>query len=579
MATLAVTTQACIAEQFQTSYDVEYEINENGETQVRQDITLLNLRDDVVATNYSLSIKHIAISDIEAEDGKGKMNVSEKVDQDTKIITLDFNENVIGKGRNNTFEFDYKTNDIAKKIGNIWNINIPQISNLQAVKKYDVSLKIPKTFGPNIYISPKPCKKDTNDNFYIYTFDREHLENEGISGTFGNYQVLNYKLIYELKNNSPVSVIKEVALPSDIKGYQQVHHENLEPQPIDIYEDVDGNLMAKYRLKVNEQLNVTLVGNARVTGRQINPEEGGSFENIPKDIKNSYTEENTFWETSSVEIQTLKRKLFDEDLNITQNAKKIYNFIVDNFDYDFEALNKDYVKRKGAKQTLIDKGIGTCMEFTDLFVALARASGIPARELNGVAIGRGDLVELPLSLNLGVKNQLHAWAEFYDPNFGWVPVDPTWGNTSGLDFFTKIGTDHLVFVRKGINSEYPQPAGSYNIPNTNKKLVFVDFAQESEGVDFSEHLVFYKRFLPNQYYVTNKGGTYVYNFQGQTLLPYQTKKVTLGEVEQDNIVLTKDKPKTKHLSLVGISASFVLAFGLCSLAYYFIVVKKIKKTP
>jgi transglutaminase-like putative cysteine protease len=53
---------------------------------------------------------------------------------------------------------------------------------------------------------------------------------------------------------------------------------------------------------------------------------------------------------------------------------------------------------------------GDCNEFTTLFVALARASGLPARTVSGL-------------IYLGGRFYYHAWPEVYLND--WVAVDPT----------------------------------------------------------------------------------------------------------------------------------------------------------
>ena len=65
-------------------------------------------------------------------------------------------------------------------------------------------------------------------------------------------------------------------------------------------------------------------------------------------------------------------------------------------------------------------GQGDCNEHTALYVALARAAGIPARIAAGVVF----------SDRIGTKGAFyyHAWPEVYfGPAAGWVPVDPTFG--------------------------------------------------------------------------------------------------------------------------------------------------------
>ena len=59
---------------------------------------------------------------------------------------------------------------------------------------------------------------------------------------------------------------------------------------------------------------------------------------------------------------------------------------------------------------------GKCADIHSMFVALARASGVPAREVFGLRLGRGDAADI-------TRGQ-HCWAEFLLPGYGWVVVDP-----------------------------------------------------------------------------------------------------------------------------------------------------------
>jgi len=62
------------------------------------------------------------------------------------------------------------------------------------------------------------------------------------------------------------------------------------------------------------------------------------------------------------------------------------------------------------------------MEFADLMVAILRAQGIPAIAANGAGYGRYDKPETFIG---------HQWVMVYFPSLGWVPVDPTWGDSGG----------------------------------------------------------------------------------------------------------------------------------------------------
>jgi transglutaminase-like putative cysteine protease len=68
---------------------------------------------------------------------------------------------------------------------------------------------------------------------------------------------------------------------------------------------------------------------------------------------------------------------------------------------------------------------GKCADINALFVALLRASGVPARELFGVRVARSQFGYRSLGANSEVvsKSQ-HCRAEAWLAGYGWVPMDP-----------------------------------------------------------------------------------------------------------------------------------------------------------
>lgn len=68
---------------------------------------------------------------------------------------------------------------------------------------------------------------------------------------------------------------------------------------------------------------------------------------------------------------------------------------------------------------------GKCADLNALFVGLARAAGIPARDVYGIRVAKSGLgyKSLGASSNVVSKAQ-HCRAEVYLDEFGWTPVDP-----------------------------------------------------------------------------------------------------------------------------------------------------------
>ena len=66
---------------------------------------------------------------------------------------------------------------------------------------------------------------------------------------------------------------------------------------------------------------------------------------------------------------------------------------------------------------------GKCADLSALFVGLARASGIPARDVYGLRVAES-VTWKSLGRAGDVTRAQHCRAEFYDARHGWVPVDP-----------------------------------------------------------------------------------------------------------------------------------------------------------
>ena len=106
-----------------------------------------------------------------------------------------------------------------------------------------------------------------------------------------------------------------------------------------------------------------------------------------------------------------------------QKARAIYEWIVDN------TFRDPKVRGCGIgdiKFMLESKNLGgKCADLNALYVGLARAAGLPARDLYGLRVGpsRLGLKSLGLKSEDATKAQ-HCRAEVYCDGYGWIPVDP-----------------------------------------------------------------------------------------------------------------------------------------------------------
>ena len=464
--------------EFTTSYDVTYEVLENGETQVTQSIALTNKTKDFYASEYTLTVGSPRVTNIVATDSNGALKTDVQTQESGTKIQVVFTSPVVGLNKTLNWTLKYKTLDTAVKSGQVWEVNIPRLSPQAEIEAYKVTLKVPVSFGPLMYLSPKPREQENKETVTQFTFYKEQIEIGGASAAFGEYQLFSFDLKYHLQNQKTLSGIATIALPPDILARQEIIFESLEPLPQKIYTDEDGNYLADYKLSGGQKLDVEFKGLARIFNQPIVPKEGGGFAKIPAELVEKYTKPQPFWEVAHPEIQNQAKTIVDRRKTVAENAWAIYDFVSQRLTYNKER-GTDYADRNGALKALNDPKDVVCMGFTDLFVALARAAGIPARELNGYAY-TSDNVLKPLSIEFRGNDILHAWPEFYDPYFGWVAIDPTWGSTTnGLDYFSKLDTNHFVFAIKGLSSEAPLPAGAYKLDSDTDGDVQVGFSSSA----------------------------------------------------------------------------------------------------
>ena len=88
---------------------------------------------------------------------------------------------------------------------------------------------------------------------------------------------------------------------------------------------------------------------------------------------------------------------------------------------------------EGDVEKMLTSGVlkGKCTDINSVFVALARAADIPAREVFGIRLGAAKKLEPYSKTAFGrakdgvanVNGGQHCRAEFYLAGFGWVPVD------------------------------------------------------------------------------------------------------------------------------------------------------------
>mgnify|MGYP001433774100 CR=1 FL=1 len=129
--------------------------------------------------------------------------------------------------------------------------------------------------------------------------------------------------------------------------------------------------------------------------------------------------------TKSYKNTTISPSMKEKAMEITGGeknpylaAKKIYHYVVENIQYSLMPHLSLSVLGEPESLYVEKRRFGDCGAQSVYFSALCRALGIPARTTGGFQLCPGHISP-------------HFWAEFFLPNYGWVPVDTSIAQIAG----------------------------------------------------------------------------------------------------------------------------------------------------
>lgn len=432
---------------FRNDYQVEYILPDNqkqGEVvaDVRFTITITNLKAQEYVDRISLSFPDsFKISEVSASDEKGPVNPAVSAAGGKTQLTMAFNDPAYGENTKNVFHLRLKQAGLVKATGNVYEVMLPTVKDTSS---YEIVVTLPPGSSKKISIAkPEPDHIEANKITW------KNPKTKTIYALFGETQYYNLDLTYHLKNDKLIPVYQEIAFPPDTL-YQKIYVQNINPKPDKVFRDEDGNYMARIMLKPKQKIELLFEGDLEVYAK-------------PREELINTFRQYFHKQKSHLLNNTGHFSLSNPDATLPMKTpKEVYDYVTDTLTYNYNKINKDTV-RMGADAALKSPEDAICTEFTDSFVALARHNKIYAREIEGYGFSEDQHLR-PLSL---VSDVLHAWPEFYNPETDlWQPVDPTWENTSGIDYFSSFDVNHITLAIHGKESDYPYPAGSYKFNNS-----------------------------------------------------------------------------------------------------------------
>ncbi|PNX49535.1 MAG: hypothetical protein BV457_01290 [Thermoplasmata archaeon M9B1D] len=146
---------------------------------------------------------------------------------------------------------------------------------------------------------------------------------------------------------------------------------------------------------------------------------------IPIDIFNAYTSDETKYNITNPDIQQAVQDAVGSETNLYWKAKLLHDYVKNNLNYSMKGGWDE-------APVVLSRGNGSCSEYSFLYIALCRAAGIPARYIGGTITSCSTC---PIPSPPFNDTDFHRWTQIYLPNYGWIPVDVTWDDSTTSDMY------------------------------------------------------------------------------------------------------------------------------------------------
>lgn len=371
---------------------------------------------------------------------------------------------------------EFNTHELVNINGNIINFYIPGIpedTELRSVNRangvkfayeYDAQLSIPNSLPQASYISPQGVEVSTIGNSRVFKIST--LGRMGETGwiQIGTEQYYYFKMVQKTPKTDtliPPGVsnisnylstnIYQLPLPKTYSETdQEVFFSKLSPKPTRIETDSEGNIIGYFEVPANIDSSIEIEGYIKLKNsgtKEVPQVQLDHYYNILTENSSllRYTQPDRYWESDSDVVKKIANQLSDGKTTLNELIKADYDYIVNTFDYSYEKVQSDN-ERLGAVAAL-NGADAVCMEYADALIAILRAQGIPAK----AAIGYGnDPTGAENSIGAdeaSEQNIAHQWVLVWVPEYGWLSVDPTWGESKRV--YIGGNLDHILWYTIG----------------------------------------------------------------------------------------------------------------------------------
>lgn len=321
---------------------------------------------------------------------------------------------------------------------------------------YSIFFVVLLLLNPPILLSQESL---VSDNSYMTRLDTSHI-------IYRNPRVYNVEMSFEIIPD-PAEIDRDqdlkvwIPIPREWDSQKNVQIVSIQPEPYSQHIDPEyGNKIfywdfGKYPEKPSYQVNIQ----ARIVSYEIHTMIDSSnikpYDKTSKEYELYTKSGHTIHITPKV--KELAKAAIGNENNPYLQAQKILAFVHKKIQY-FQGMNRslDYMfsSSKIDERSGEEYFTGDCTQFSALFVGLCRSEGIPARCVYGWVgwapfLNKENSRKYHSELDTVITEDgfagaqhdgmgPHMWAEFYLPDYGWIPVDPTSGQFGHLPNYKVI---------------------------------------------------------------------------------------------------------------------------------------------
>jgi sugar lactone lactonase YvrE len=256
--------------------------------------------------------------------------------------------------------------------------------------------------------------------------------------------------IHQVRNFGP-DTLKTLdvylAIPENLANQELLGKVEFAPAPTDIVADKWGQKVARFHvndLRADKftEFHMTVSAKMYETRFFVFPEKVGKLADIPKDIRDKYLVDEAKFDIDNPVIHQAVEAALGTETNPYWIARKIQQYCVDKLEYE-------RVGGWNVAPEVLARGTGSCSEYTFVYIAMCRAAGLPARYAGAIVVRNDDA---------SYDDVFHRWVEVYLPGYGWIPVDPSRGDSKWpadvAGSFGFVANNCLITTVGGGGSEY-----------------------------------------------------------------------------------------------------------------------------